>query len=432
MKILITSDWHKPAINGVVTSIVNLYDQLIKDGHDVRILTLSRNLHSYKDGHIYYIKSIPFNVYPDVRASVLLFDELIDELVEWKPDVVHTQCEFFTYTYGKIVAKRANCPIVHTYHTMYEDYSSYLKIKKELGKHIIAFMSKKRLKDVTVVIAPTNKVKRTLKSYDITKDIKVIPSGLNMMSFKFKFNDEDRYKLRAKYNIPKNANLLLYLGRIGKEKNISEVLEYFKELISKREDTYLLIVGGGPYEKNIAKEIDQLNIGNRAIMAGMVNPIEVPLFYKSADIFVSASQSETQGLTYIEAMSNGLPQVCKYDECLDDVLLEGYNGYYFNNEKEFIEKISNILDNQSLKSEMKKNALEKSQRFSKEYFASSVINVYNLAVTLHQNKPRRIDFKLEELGGIFNFKNYWKRAKVYNLFKRIYGGKERWKISKKN
>lgn len=81
---------------------------------------------------------------------------------------------------------------------------------------------------------------------------------------------------------------------------------------------------------------------------------------------------------------------------------------------------------------MKKNALEKSQRFSKEYFASSVINVYNLAVTLHQNKPRRIDFKLEELGGIFNFKNYWKRAKVYNLFKRIYGGKERWKISKKN
>lgn len=411
MKILITTDWSLSDINGVAVSVSNLYNQLIQMGHDVRILTLSKNIHSHKEGRIYYIKSIPFNIYPNVRVSVLLFDELFDELAAWKPDVIHTQCEFFTYTYGKIIAKRANAPIVHTYHTMYEDYSSYLKIKKELGKYIVAFMSKTRLRDATLVIAPTNKVRNRLKYYDITQEIKVIPSGIDLSKFNIEINERDKEEFRKKYNIPKENRILLYLGRLGREKNISELLKYYKEILVEKEDITLLIVGGGPFQSNIEKEVKELNLENKVVMTGMVDPSEVPKFYKYGEIFVSASQSETQGLTYIEAMSNGLPQVCKYDECLENVLIDGFNGYFFENGEDFKEKILKILNDDDLYNEMSKNALEKSRLFSKEYFAQSILNVYKLAVIMHKNKPKFIDLKTDEIWRIFNLKKYLRRIR---------------------
>lgn len=411
MKILITTDWNLTDINGVAISVSNLFNELIEMGHDVRILTLSKSIHSHKEDHIYYIKSIPFNVYPNVRISVLLFDELFDEIVDWKPDVIHSQCEFFTYTYAKIIAKRSNAPIVHTYHTMYEDYSEYLKIKKELGRYIVAFMSKARLRDSTLVIAPTNKVRNKLKNYDIIQDIKVIPSGIDLSKFNIAVTEKDILEFREKYNIPENAKILLYLGRLGKEKNIIQLLDYFKQLVKDKDDIVLLLVGGGPFQSEVENAVKELGVEDKVKMTGMVSPSEVPRFYKYGDIFVSASQSETQGLTYIEAMSNGLPQVCKFDECLENVLLDGENGYFFENGEDFKEKILEILYNEKLYEKMSTKALEKSKDFSKEVFAQSILNSYKLAITMHRNKPKIIDLKADEIWRIFNFRKYLKRIR---------------------
>lgn len=418
MKILITSDWYKPAINGVVTSIINLSDQLIKNGHDVKILTLSRSRYSYKEDNVFYIKSIPFNIYPEVRASVLLFDALLDELVAWKPDVIHSQCEFFTYTYSKIVAKRSNCPIVHTYHTMYEDYSSYLKVRKEIGKHIVAFMSKNRLKDATVVIAPTIKVRKRLKSYEITKEIKIIPTGLDLSKFDYTLAKEEKVKIKEKYNIPLNYNLLLYLGRLGREKNIIELLKSYKLLLESNKKVFLLIVGAGPFENKVREEIKLLNLEEDLVMTGMVSPEDISKFYKCADIFVSASQSETQGLTYIEAISNGLALVCKYDESLENVLIDGYNGFFFKDSKEFTKRVNYILENDNILKNLQSNSLNKRQYYSKEFFAKSVFNIYTLAINLHKNKPKTIDFKLDQIGQILDVHEYWiRRLKNNKIFK---------------
>ncbi len=413
MKILITTDWNLTDINGVAVSVTNLYNQLIQMGHDVRILTLSKNIHSHRENRIYYIKSIPFNIYPNVRLSVLLFDSLFDELGAWKPDVIHTQCEFFTYTYAKIIATRSGAPIVHTYHTMYEDYSEYLKIKKQFGRHIVAFMSKTRLKDSTLLIAPTNKVRSRLRNYNLEQDIKVIPSGLDMSKFDFELSKSVRNELLEKYDIPKENKILLYLGRLGREKNITQLLSYYKNLVSHRNDITLLLVGGGPYQSNVEKEIKNLGLEKNVRMTGMVDPSEVPKFYKLGDIFVSASQSETQGLTYIEAMSNGLPQVCKFDECLENVLIDGYNGYFFESSDDFKDKILYILNDEKLYNEMKKNALEKSKVFSKEYFAKSALNAYKLAITMQKNKPKIIDLKSDEIWKIFNFRKYLRRIRRF-------------------
>ena len=126
MKILITNEWYTPTINGVVISIVTLEKELKKLGHDVRILTLSNGIKSYKRDHVIYIRSIGAEkIYPGARIAFSKDNQYIEEIIEWKPDIIHTQCEFSTFRIAKHIAKKCAIPIVHTYHTVYEDYTHY-------------------------------------------------------------------------------------------------------------------------------------------------------------------------------------------------------------------------------------------------------------------------------------------------------------------
>lgn len=134
MKILITTDWYKPVINGVVTSVTNLEEGLRGAGHDVRILTLSNDLHSYRKENVTFIGSIGVGViYPNARLRARLNDPLVQELIDWKPDVVHSQCEFSTFSFAKRIAHESGCPLIHTYHTVYEDFTHYFSPNVRLG-----------------------------------------------------------------------------------------------------------------------------------------------------------------------------------------------------------------------------------------------------------------------------------------------------------
>ena len=138
MKVLITTDWYKPVINGVVTSATNLEEGLRKAGHDVRILTLSSNLHSYREGNVIYIGSVGVGmIYPNARLRARLNDPLVQELIDWRPDIVHSQCEFSTFSFAKRIARESGCPLVHTYHTVYEDFTHYFSPSIRLG-HFLA------------------------------------------------------------------------------------------------------------------------------------------------------------------------------------------------------------------------------------------------------------------------------------------------------
>ena len=137
MKILITTDLFTTETNGVVTSVKNLYDELKKKGHDVRILTLSESVCSHKEDKVYYIRSMPIGIYPNIRMPLSYNHSLIKELMDWKPDVIHSQCEFFTMQYAKKISEFTGAPIVHTYHTMYEQYVGYVVPSKRFGKWVM-------------------------------------------------------------------------------------------------------------------------------------------------------------------------------------------------------------------------------------------------------------------------------------------------------
>ena len=135
MKVLITTDWYYPVINGVVTSVQTLAAELKKRGNEVRILTLSRNHQSYREGGVYYAGSVGAGrIYPQARLKLPVSGKCIKELILWKPDIIHSQCEFSTFLMAKKIAKELQIPIVHTYHTVYEDYTHYFSPRKKWGE----------------------------------------------------------------------------------------------------------------------------------------------------------------------------------------------------------------------------------------------------------------------------------------------------------
>lgn len=384
MKILITTDLFTTKTNGVVTSVMNLRDELVAKGHEVRILTLSDKMTSRRDGDVYYIRSIPFAVYPNVRVPTSFKHRLISELIDWRPDVIHSQCEFFSLQYALRISKHTGAPIVHTYHTLYEQYVAYLLPGhlpgKRLGDTAVRVFSRRRLRRVARVIAPTHKVEDALRGYGINKIIDVVPSGIALSQHGRGLTEEERFEKRRALGIDDDKTVLVNLGRLGAEKNVGELIELFARALEKNSKLIFLIVGDGPARDELQKSAERFGVADKVIFTGMVSPDTVQDYYRLGDIFVSASTSETQGLTYVEAAANGLPLLCRRDRCLDDVIKEGENGYEYSNAEEFLRDISSILRDPEWRRLAGERSRNIAMAFDKSNFGEAVEKIYESVV----------------------------------------------------
>jgi len=377
MKVLITTDLYTTNTNGVVTSVRNLMEELEKKGHEVRVLTVSEKLRSYRKNNVYYIRSVPLGViYPDVRMPVSYRHHYLRELIAWKPDVIHSQCEYFSYQFAGYISKKTHAPIVHTYHTLYEQYVTYIFPSQRLGALFVGVLSKFRLRKAEAIVAPTQKVETVLKDYGIRNPIYIVPSGITLEQHKERITEQERLQKRRALGIPEDNTVLLNLGRLGTEKNLSELVELFAIARANNPKLTLLIVGDGPARKELEELAGRLGISEHVIFTGMVDPKEVHKYYQLGDIFVSASTSETQGLTYIEAAANGLPLLCRRDPCLDGVLVEGKNGYEYEAEQEFCDLLDTILDNPDWRQTAGAQSRHIANTFDKSRFAEKIEDIY--------------------------------------------------------
>lgn len=376
MRILITTDWYKPVINGVVTSVLNLMEGLERDGHEVRVLTLSNRNHSYKDENVYYISSLGAGiVYPNARVMLPHGHKYIDELIDWKPDVIHSQCEFSTFVMARKIAKHTGAPIIHTYHTVYEGYTHYFCPSRVWGKKMVVAFSKLIASQTKAMVVPSEKISDMLEGYNVSAPLYVIPSGIELD----RFMDSDytsRDNIRERLGIKKDECVLVYLGRLAKEKNLEEIIEFLSD--EKSNGARLMIVGDGPYRTRLEEKARECGMMERLIFAGMAAPDKVQEYYKAGDIFVSASTSETQGLTYMEAMASGLPILCRYDKCLDNVVIQGINGYTYADEEEFHTYLNELYTNKALREQMGAEARKTMKlKFSIQAFARACEMLYS-------------------------------------------------------
>ncbi|MBR3645488.1 MAG: glycosyltransferase family 4 protein [Lachnospiraceae bacterium] len=383
MKILLASDWYAPVVNGVVTSVLNLKKGLEEKGHEVKVVTLSPTTKSYVDGDVTYIGSANAGfVYPNARIRIKKSTEEIKELIRWQPDVVHTNCEMSTFLIARKIAKILNIPVVHTYHTVYEDYTNYFSPSKKVGVKLVAVFSKKIAQKTDCVIVPSAKVSALLKNYGVEQPIHVVPTGIEPKGI---IDDPQKTKeIRNQLNIPQDHIVLVYLGRMAKEKNCIELLDMFSQC--KSDKITLVMVGDGPYKKNIEEHVEEIGLSGKVIFTGMVSPKEVGYYYHLGDVFVSASTSETQGLTYYEALFAGRPMLCKKDEALDGIVEENVNGWLFTNAEEFTQAIDRINSNPDILEAMSKKSLEIVAKYSVDNFATSIETIYKSYVKSEETR----------------------------------------------
>ena len=379
MKILITTDTYRPTINGVVTSIESLKKALDRLGHDVRILTFSDSFNSKQEGDIYYMGSLGAGkFYPDARMNKLFYNRFYEDIMDWKPDIVHSQTEFTMFIQAKKIAKDLDIPLLHTYHTVYEDYTHYFSLNKKIGKELAKQFTKQIIKNTDGVVVPTNKIYNLLTEYNIHEDIYVAPTGINVQ----KLSECDDFDIRSGYKIPEDKHIVLFLGRIGKEKNITEILQYLENI--NRDDIVFIIAGAGPFLSELKDICSNSKIRDRLIFTGMIDSSKVGNFYSNADVFVSASTSETQGLTFIESMACSTPIICRHDDCLDGVLIEGKTGFGYDTEEEFIDYLNQILDNEKLRDKMGKNCKQLvDENYTEDSFANKIEHIYKKVIENH-------------------------------------------------
>lgn len=400
MRIGIFTDTYPPYINGVSTSILMLQHALEKQGHQVFIVTVNTEKMSYKyedDNKIIRIPGIPTGIY-DYRLTGIYPLRIIKKIKKWNLDVIHSHTEFGVGTFARIIAKQFGIPLVHTYHTMYEDYVHYITkgYFDEASKKIVEYLTKFYCdKTTTELIVPTKKTYDLFKQkYKFDRNVHIVPTGIEIERFyKENNNKKEIEKLRNDLGFDKDDFVILFVGRIAEEKNINLLLDSQNIINKKYKNCKILIVGDGPDLENLKKQYSK----NKSIVfAGKVPWENIPKYYLLANVFATASTSETQGLTVIEACAASLPPICINDESFTNVVIDDLNGKIFNTKKEYIKIIENlILDKQTLK-RLSNQARVSSETYSSKYYASRVLDVYKKAIE-NSGRKKGLFGKIKEI-----------------------------------
>lgn len=387
MNIGLFTDTYYPELNGVANSVYLLKKELEKKGHNVYVITTKIPGNAEDEPGVFRVPSTSVSFVPERRLGMFYHPKIALQIHKMKLDIIHTHTEFSIGMFGRIMAHELFVPVVHTYHTIYEDYTHYIKkyvSKEERAKKFVKMYSKISVRGAEELIVPTQKVADLMIRYNVKPDINVIPTGIELNRFYERDSWEYSHELKKKLGIPEDGRVVLYLGRVSEEKNIDEIMNYLNQYMEKDPKVYFLLVGDGPHKITLEKTAKGLSNGKNIIFAGAKPWDEITHYYQLADVFASASTSETQGLTYIEALASGIPVLAKKDPCLQGVLEDGYNGYTFEDEGEFHKSLSRILENEE-KIPYQKNAMESVVKFSTEEFAAKVENIYYHVITTHRN-----------------------------------------------
>ena len=375
LRILLLTDCYAPTVNGVVRSVIDLREGLIAEGHDVRVLTFGENLRSIFDDGVYRLASIPAGaVYPHARLGRPACPKVRRHVAEWSPDVVHSHTEFPAFRWARAIAGRLGVPHVHTYHTLYEDYTHYFCPSRRLGRSMIRTWTRDVLNRPDRVIAPTSKVADVLRGYGVGAPIDVIGTGVNLG----RFRPTGRAELAASIGQVPDVPVVLTVGRIAAEKNLAETLD----LLARMADVpwQWLIVGDGPDAPRLRTLIAERGLESRVHMVGAVPADEVHRFYGLGDVFTTSSRSETQGLTCLEALSSGLPVICPDDEAFRGVVVAGSNGHRYASGADFLNAMTAVLCDGALRASLAAGARESSLEFGRDRFIASVTETYRLAI----------------------------------------------------
>lgn len=394
MRIGIFSDTYTPFINGVSTSIVCLKKALEKKGHEVYVVTVNNEKMgcSYDEKEkVMRIPALKAGIY-DYRLSMIYSFKAKKKIKELNLDVIHSQTEFGIGTFARLVAMELDIPIVHTYHTLYEEYLNSLtknKIKYMVNGFVEYLAEYYCDSSIGELIVPTAKTKEIFKKqYKFKREVHVIPNGIDLDKFSIEnINKKELEKIKKQYGIKDTDFVIMYVGRLGPEKNITFLARAQKQIVKKHKNCKLVIVGEGPMKNELEKITS--SIRENVIFTGKIPQSDIQYYYRLADVFATASKFETQGLTVIEALASGVCALCILDDSFKDALIDNVNGNFFETEKEYVDLVDKLMTDEKLLNKYKKNAIKTANEHSYLTFGDKVLEVYEFAIKNNKEKTTR-------------------------------------------
>lgn len=346
MRIAYFSDTYPPEINGVSVSAHHHAKVMRSQGHDVLVVTtnpFSMTIEE-KEG-IIRIPGLELKKLYGYRMSSFFSAKAYTLIKKFQPDLIHIHTDAGIGIFGKIVSLTLNRPLVVTYHTMYEDYTHYAGIFRSLINRVVKNFSKSIAEQCTEFIAPSEKTKEKIRSYGADRFINIVPTGIDFSRFQVQNLDQKTIQeLKNQYSLS-GKSIVLSLGRLAKEKSVDKVIKGFHTFLATKPSQYVILViaGDGPERSSLESLVHELGLNDHVLFLGAVPITHVPYWYHLADVFVSASITETQGLTFMEAMASSTLVLCRFDENLAGLIKDQKTGFIFESSQDFSTQLTHML-----------------------------------------------------------------------------------------
>lgn len=415
MKVVMFTDAYYPRINGVAVSVKSFADSLAILGHKVLIVASDyTNNHIDENERETFFKHFRYEDDPNGNKNLSILRLPADKIIfskedrtvrlnQWYiikaevdkfgPDVVHVNSEFAMGWFGVTYARHRHVALIFTFHTLWEDYlANYVHFlpsswSQKLGKKLVKFY----LKRADEIIVPTARIGGVIGEYGVSRPYDILPTGIpsSVVSFNKKKSVDFYKKLYEEFPQLEGKRILLYIGRVVKEKNLPFLFDVLERVLPSVPDAVLLFVGGGPELEALKAAASDRGLSDRAIFAGYRERGDLVYFYKMASVFTFPSVTETQGLVTVEAMLTGLPVVAIGEMGTLDVM-QGDNGGFMvgNDADEFARRTIELLSDSKLHSKKSKEAFEWAQKWSMKFLAPRLVALYKKGIKNHKKGNR--------------------------------------------
>jgi glycosyltransferase involved in cell wall biosynthesis len=390
LRILKISDVYFPRVNGVSTSIRTFTEEFTKSGHEVTLIAPRYPAGEKDEADIVRIPSRYLPMDPEDRMMhARAIKRLLPELKRRQFDIIHIHTPFVAHHLGLWLSRRLGIPAVESYHTYFEEYLDlYLPwLPRKLLRYIARRLSRNQCNAVNVSIVPTRPMLDVLDSYGVTGEIEIIPTGIPSETFR----DGQGQWFRQEYGIAASRELLLYVGRVAHEKNIDFLIRMLARMVIKRPQVLLVIAGEGPAREGLIEQVHAKGLSGQVLFVGYLSrKHELANCYAAADIFVFASNTETQGLVLLEAMQTGTPVVTTAVMGTAEIMRDGLGGLIAKEDvDDFAGKVDAVLSDESLRKRLMKEAYEKAQSWDAGLMAQKMLELYDRQRSLHSRQDQR-------------------------------------------
>ena len=354
MRIALFTETYLPHINGVVTHVKILRDGLEQLGHEVLVVTADADAHHHfvEDGVLHCPAHTSKRFY-NYSLSLPVSSTRLKFVRDFAPDIIHIHTEFGIGMSGLLCAKILRVPLVYTLHTMYDDYIYYIapkplvKAATKVSRRYFKFIAKHS----NALTGPSQKCQEYFRLTGLKKDVSVIPNAVEVDQFSPReVPEEVKADLRERCGIRDDSMVACFVGRLGREKSVDVLLDYWKAGVKPEDHIHLVVIGDGPVRPELVEQARALGIEDMVTFTGRVEHEDLPPYYALCDVYVTASLSDTNSISMLEGMCSGLPVLQRNDPLNADQVRDGKNGFNFNSPEEMAQKLRQIqaMDQEAL------------------------------------------------------------------------------------